>query len=48
MLIPRECKRLTEVDFPIAGVNNACRRENKGKSRLESCHISLLHTSNFE
>jgi adenine-specific DNA methylase len=43
-LIPKECKRLAEVDFPIAAVNAACSRENNRKSRTESRHISLLHT----
>jgi len=43
-MIPKECKRLAEVDFPIAAVNAACSRENNRKSRTESRHISLLHT----
>jgi len=43
-MIPKECKRLAEVDFPIAAVNAACTRENNRKSRPESKHISLLHT----
>jgi len=43
-MIPKECKRLIEVDFPLAAVNRACDEENKRKTRIESGHISLLHT----
>lgn len=43
-MIPKECKRLAEVDFPIADVNEACVRENNKKTRVDSGHISLLHT----
>lgn len=43
-MIPKECKRLAEVDFPIAATNAACYRENNRKTRISSGHISLLHT----
>lgn len=43
-MIPKDCKRLAEVDFPLAAVNSACQRENNKKTRPDSGHISLLHT----
>ncbi len=43
-MIPKECKRLAEVDFPLAAVDVACKKENNRKTRPESGHISLLHT----
>lgn len=43
-MIPKECKRLAEVDFPLTAVNQACRKENNTKSRLNSEHPSLFHT----
>lgn len=43
-MIPKECKRLAEVDFPLAAVNDACIRENNRKTRVDSGHISLLHS----
>jgi putative DNA methylase len=43
-MIPKECKRLAEIDFPLLAVNNACMRENNRKTRVESGHISLLHS----
>jgi adenine-specific DNA methylase len=43
-MIPKECKRLAEVDFPLAAVNEACIRENNRKTRVDSGHISLLHS----
>ncbi|WP_026043412.1 DUF1156 domain-containing protein [Treponema primitia] len=43
-MIPKECKRLAEVDFPLSIVNLACVEENNRKTRIESGHISLLHS----
>jgi len=43
-MIPKECKRLAEVDFPLSAVNDACVRENNKKTRVDSGHISLLHS----
>lgn len=43
-MIPRECKRLAEVDFALAAVNDACVRENNRKTRVDSGHLSLLHS----
>jgi len=43
-MIPKECRRLAEVDFPLAAVNRACVEENNDKTRVDSGHISLLHT----
>jgi adenine-specific DNA methylase len=43
-MIPKECKRLAEIDFPLKAVNAACVEENNRKTRVESGHISLLHS----
>jgi len=43
-MIPKECKRMAEVDFPLSAVNEACIRENNRKTRVDSGHISLLHS----
>lgn len=43
-MIPKECKRLAEVDFPLAAVNNCCIEENNRKTRVDSGHLSLLHS----
>jgi putative DNA methylase len=43
-MIPKECRRLAEVDFPLASVNEACVRENNRKTRVDSGHLSLLHS----
>jgi putative DNA methylase len=43
-MIPKDCKRLAEVDFPLVTVNEACVEENNGKTRVESGHLSLLHS----
>jgi putative DNA methylase len=43
-MIPKECKRLAEIDFPLTAVNSACVEENNRKTRVESGHISLLHS----
>lgn len=43
-MMPKDCKRLAEVDFPLASVNEACARENNIKTRVESRHVSLLHS----
>jgi len=43
-MIPKECKRLAEVDFALSAVNEACVRENNRKTRVDSGHISLLHS----
>lgn len=43
-MIPKDCKRLAEVDFPLSAVNDACVEENNRKTRVDSGHISLLHT----
>ena len=40
----KECRRLAEVDFSLSAVNDACVRENNIKTRVDSGHISLLHT----
>lgn len=42
-MIPKECKRLAEVDFPLSPVNDACVEENNRKTRVDSGHLSLLH-----
>jgi len=42
-MIPKDCKRLAEVDFPLSAVNDACVEENNRKTRVDSGHISLLH-----
>lgn len=42
-MIPKDCKRLAEVDFPLSRVNDACVEENNRKTRVDSGHISLLH-----
>ena len=42
-MIPKECKRLAEVDFALSAVNDACVEENNRKTRVDSGHISLLH-----
>lgn len=42
-MIPKACKRLAEVDFPLSAVNAACVVENNRKTRINSGHISLLH-----
>ncbi len=43
-MIPKECKRLAEVDFPLLAVNDACVEENNRKTRVDSGHLSLLHS----
>lgn len=43
-MIPKECKRLAEIDFALSAVNDACVRENNTKTRVDSGHISLLHS----
>ena len=43
-MIPKDCKRLAEVDFVLSAVNDACIRENNRKTRVDSGHISLLHS----
>lgn len=43
-MIPKGCKRLAEVDFPLSAVNDACVEENNRKTRVDSGHLSLLHT----
>jgi len=43
-MIPKECRRLAEIDFPLSAVNDACVRENNRKTRVDSGHISLLHS----
>jgi putative DNA methylase len=43
-MIPKDCKRLAEVDFPLSSVNDACIEENNRKTRVDSGHLSLLHT----
>jgi adenine-specific DNA methylase len=43
-MIPGNCKRLAEVDFPLAAVNAACIEENNRKTRADSGHIALLHS----
>jgi adenine-specific DNA methylase len=43
-MIPKDCKRLVEVDFPLSAVNEACVEENNRKTRIESGHLSLLHS----
>jgi adenine-specific DNA methylase len=42
-MIPKECRRLAEIDFALSAVNDACVRENNIKTRVGSGHISLLH-----
>ncbi len=36
-MIPKECKRLTEADFPLSEVNYACVCENNRKTRVDRC-----------
>ena len=43
-MIPKECKRLAEADFALSAVNYACVEENNRKTRVDSGHISLLHS----
>ncbi len=43
-MIPKECKRLAEVDFALSAVNDACVEENNRKTRVDSGHLSLLHS----
>ncbi len=43
-VIPKECRRLAEIDFALSAVNDACVRENNIKTRVDSGHISLLHS----
>lgn len=43
-MIPKECKRIAEVDFPLSAVNDACIEENNRKTRVDSGHLSLLHS----
>ena len=43
-MIPKECKRLAEIDFPLSKVNTACVEENNRKTRINSGHFSLLHS----
>jgi hypothetical protein len=38
-MIPKECKRLAEVDFPIAVVSRHCAREKS----IRHVHPSTLH-----
>ena len=38
-MIPRECKRLAEVDFPIAVVSKHAAREKL----IRDCHPAALH-----
>lgn len=35
MSIPKECKRLAEVDFALSAVNDACVEENNRKTRVD-------------
>jgi protein gp37 len=35
-MIPKECKRLAEVDFVLSVVKDACIRENNRKTRVNS------------
>ena len=42
-MIPKKCKRLAEVDFPLSAVNDVCLIENNRKTRVDSGYISLLH-----
>ncbi|HDP95528.1 MAG TPA: DUF1156 domain-containing protein [Candidatus Aminicenantes bacterium] len=44
MAIPKDCKRLAEVDFALSAVNDACVMENNRKTRVDSGHLSLLHS----
>jgi adenine-specific DNA methylase len=43
-MIPKDCKRLAEVDFALSAVNDACVEENNRKTRVASGHLSLLHS----
>jgi adenine-specific DNA methylase len=43
-MIPGNCKRLAEEDFPLAAVNAACVEENNRKTRVDSGHIALFHS----
>ncbi|MDQ7828229.1 MAG: DUF1156 domain-containing protein [Armatimonadota bacterium] len=43
-MILKECRRLAEIDFALSAVNDACVRENNIKTRVDSGHISLLHS----
>ncbi len=43
-MIPKECRRLAEIDLALSAVNDACVRENNIKTRVDSGHISLLHS----
>jgi len=43
-MIPKDCKRLAEVDFALSAVNDACVEENNRKTRVDSGHLSLLHS----
>lgn len=43
-MIPKDCNRLAEVEFPLSAVNAACVEENNRKSRIDSGHIALLHS----
>ncbi len=43
-MIPKDCRRLAEIDFALSAVNEACVRENNIKTRVDSGHISLLHS----
>ena len=43
-MIPKDCKRLAEVDFPLSAVNAECVEENNRKTRVDSGHLSLLHS----
>lgn len=36
-MIPKECKRLAEVDFALSAVNDACVEENNRKTRGAWC-----------
>lgn len=40
-MIPKQCRRLAEIDFALSAVNDACVRENNIKTRVDSGHISL-------
>jgi len=43
-MIPKECRRLAEVEFPLSAVNTACIEENNRKTHVSSGHPSLIHT----
>jgi putative DNA methylase len=43
-MIPKECRRLAEVEFPLSAINAACVEENNRKTHVNSGHPSLIHT----